>query len=258
MLGNIRKLAFGVMAATPIVVAAGSASADERLDEIFRIAAETTQLAQASQVRIDQIADETADLLAQYKVLLKEIDGLRVYNAQLQRQIDSQNREMNNLRDSIERVTLIERQITPLMINMIDGLDDFVSMDIPFLANERADRILTLREMMDRADVSPSEKFRRVFEAYQIESDYGRTLETYRDALPGTTEQVDFLRIGRVILAYLSLDGQTVGIWNKATRAWEEVDDSYTKAISDGIRMARAEIPYELNIFPISGPEAAQ
>ncbi len=258
MLGIKRKLAFCAMAATAFLLGAGSANADDRLDEIFRLVAETNQLSQASQVRIDQVAEETADLLSQYKILLKEIEGLRVYNAQLQRQIDGQNKKMNELRTSIEQVTLIERQITPLMIRMIDGLEQFVALDVPFLLNERDDRISTLREMMDRDDVSPSEKFRRVFEAYQIEGDYGRTIETYRGTLGNSGQQVDFLRWGRVAFMYQSLDGETYGVWNKSTKQWEELDDSYGKAVSNGIRIASAQIPAEVLLLPIPGPEKAQ
>ena len=190
--------------------------------------------------------------------MLKEIEGLRVYNAQLQRQIDGKNKKMNELRTSIEQVTLIERQITPLMIRMIDGIEQFVALDVPFLLGERRDRISTLREMMDRDDVSPSEKFRRVFEAYQIEGDYGRTIETYRGTLDNSGQQVDFLRWGRVAFMYQSLDGETYGVWNKETRQWEALDDSYAKAVSDGIRIASAQIPAEVLLLPIPGPEKAQ
>jgi hypothetical protein len=34
--------------------------------------------------------------------------------------------------------------------------------------------------MMTRADVTNAEKFRRIMEAYQIENDYGNTIEAYR------------------------------------------------------------------------------
>ena len=99
--------------------------------------------------------------------MLKEIEGLRVYNAQLTKQIRSQEQEMGKLAESIDQVTLIERQITPLMLRMIDGLEQFVELDMPFLLDERRDRVARLREMMDRADVTASEKFSQVLTRFR-------------------------------------------------------------------------------------------
>ena len=227
------------------------------LEEIFAEIAAANRIAQISQVRIDGLSEETAQLLAVYKTVLKEIEGLRVYNRQLQRQIDSQNEEMSQLRDSIERVTLIERQITPLMVRMIDALVQFVDLDVPFLMDERRERIRILQDMMGRADVSPSEKFRRVFEAYQIENDYGRTIEAYAAVLPvsGGERSVNILRIGRIALLYQTTDGSLSGVWNKNTNTWEALGDEYRSAIDEGIRIASQQTAPNMVRLPVLGPE---
>src|SRR5690606_27540324 len=124
------------------------------------------------QTRIDQVADQTDNLLASYKTELKVVDGLKVYNGLLQRQIDNQEAEKTALAESIDSVALIERQIVPMMTSMIDSLEDFITLDTPFLLKERQDRIARLRDMMVRSDVTAAEKFRQVVEAYQIENDY--------------------------------------------------------------------------------------
>jgi len=253
---KLKSLAASVIAFS--AVTAGTSFAQEvSLDDIFKVSAEGNRVAQASQTRIDGVNEETNTLLGQYKVVLKEIDGLRVYNAQLQRQINNQNREMGELRDSIERVTLIERQITPLMARMIEGLSSFVSNDVPFLLEERDERVQFLREMMDRADVSPSEKFRRVFEAYQIENDYGRTIEAYETVLSvgGGDRDVNILRIGRVGLYYQSKDSSFSGMWNPGSSSWEALGDEYTAEINYGIRMAGNQTSYNLLRLPIVAPE---
>lgn len=249
----------GLIAATGLIAAFsfGGQAGAATLDEIFQAQAEIVRLAQASQDRVDTLSDETSRLLEQYKAVLKEIDGLRVYNSQLQRQIDSQNREMQEITDSIERVTLIERQITPLMMRMVDGLEQFIELDMPFLVEERRDRIATLREMMDRADVSPSEKFRRVFEAYQIENEYGRTIEATSDVLPveGAERTVNVLRIGRIALLYQTEDGSISGFWNKDTGQWEVLGDEYRSPIAEGIRIASNQTSPNLIRIPITAPE---
>lgn len=235
----------------------GSAAAQAvTLDDIFQVTAETNKRAQESQVRVDNLSEETAKLLAQYKTVLKAVESLRVYNRQLQRQIDNQNLKISQLRDSIERVTLIERQITPLMLRMIDSLEAFVDNDVPFLLEERQGRIQTLRETMDRPDVTPSEKFRSTFEAYQIENNYGRTIEAYGGSIeiPGAGErQVNFLRIGRVGLYYQTLDGSLSGTWND--QGWKVLDESYRSAISEGIRIASQQTAPNLIRLPVGAPE---
>lgn len=249
----------GLLAAAGLAfaISSGDQARAATLDEIFQAQAEIVRLAQASQDRVDTLSEETSRLLEQYKAVLKEIDGLRVYNAQLQRQIDSQNREMQEITASIERVTLIERQITPLMMRMVEGLEQFIELDMPFLLDERRERIATLRDMMDRADVSPSEKFRRVFEAYQIENEYGRTIEATNDVLPvaGSERTVQVLRIGRIALLYQTEDGSVSGFWNKDTGQWQELDDEYASSISEGIRIASNQTSPNLIRIPIPAPE---
>jgi HPt (histidine-containing phosphotransfer) domain-containing protein len=238
---------------------AGTASA-ANLSDIYQVADQLNQQARQSQARIDALTEQTRDLLNDYKTVLKEIEGLQVYNRQLERQIGSQEREMAQLSRSIDEVTVIERQITPLMMRMIDGLDQFVSLDLPFLIGEREERVERLRDMMDRADVTVSEKFSPILQAYQIENEYGRTMEAYDDTvtIAGTPRKVDVLKVGRIALVYQSPDGDETGFYNPNTRQWERLGDAYTTPIRNGIRMARQQLSVDMLTLPIMGPEAAE
>ena len=239
---------------------AGVANAATTLDDIYQVAEQMNVAAKRSQSKIDSLTEETRLLLNEYKTVLKEIEGLRVYNRQLEKQIASQEKEMSQLTQSIDEVTVIERQITPLMLRMIDGLEQFVDLDLPFLLKERMGRVSRLRDMMDRADVAVSEKFSQVFRAYQIENDYGRTLEAYSDTIEiaGVDRKVDVLKVGRVSLMYQTGDGEETGRYNPQTQDWEEVDDSYQGSIRQGIRMARQQATTDLFSIPVIGAEAAR
>ncbi len=242
-----------------LVFASTSASATT-LSDIFQVAERINQSALRSQAKIDALTEETRKLLNEYKTVLKEIEGLRVYNRQLEKQIGNQEQEMADLSDSIDKVTVIERQITPLMLRMIDGLEQFVNLDMPFLLKERNERIERLREMMDRADVAVSEKFSQVLRAYQIENEYGRTMETYGDTIviDGTERKVDILKVGRVALVYQTPDGEETGMYNKGTGAYEAISDDYQASIRQGIRMARQQATQDMFSIPVHGAEAAQ
>jgi hypothetical protein len=241
------------------VLSGGSATA-ANLSDIFGVTDRINAQAKRSQAKIDALTEETRQLLNEYKTVLKEIEGLRVYNRQLGKQIGNQETEMAKLATSIDQVTLIERQITPLMLRMIDGLEQFVDLDLPFLLDERAKRIEGLRTMMDRADVAVSEKFSQILRAYQIENEYGRTMEAYGDTINigGTDLKADVLKVGRVALVFQTPDGEATGRWNEESGEWDELDDSYTAPVRSGIRMARKQLSVDMLIMPIEAPEAAE
>ena len=234
------------------LVASGTGYA-ANLSDIFQVAEQINDQAKRSQVKIDALTEETRQLLGEYKTVLKQIEGLRVYNRQLEKQIGNQEREMAQLARSIDEVTVIERQITPLMLRMIDAIEQFVDLDMPFLIDERHDRIENLRTMMDRADVAVSEKFSQVLRAYQIENEFGRTYEAYSDTINvgGSDRKVDVLKMGRVALVYQTSDGVETGMWNSDKGAWEPVDDSYKSAVRNGIRMARQQLSVDMLMLPV-------
>ena len=243
-----------------ITLAVTPVQAATTLSDIFQVAAQTNQAAKRSQAKIDALTEETRKLLSEYKTVLKEIEGLRVYNRQLEKQIANQETEMAQLSTSIDEVTVIERQITPLMLRMIDGLEQFIELDMPFFAKEREDRLNRLRETMDRADVAVSEKFSVVFRAFQTENEYGRTMNTYGDTIEiaGTERKVDILQLGRVALLYQTPDGEETGMYNKNTKSWEQIGDEYQASVRQGICMARQQATLDMFSIPVTGAEVAQ
>jgi hypothetical protein len=169
--------------------------------------------------------------------------------------------ELEELRASIDQVSTVERQVMPLMIRMIEGLQRFVELDIPFLYEERVKRVANLEALMERADVSMAEKFRRLTEAFQIENDFGRTIEAYQGTLviEGATLEVSFLRLGRIGLYYQTGDASVTGRWNPATRDWEVLKGSGARnQVRQGLKMARKLVAPDLLLLPVEAPEVVQ
>jgi len=232
----------------------------QALNEALKVRTAANETSAASQDRINGIADQTDELLRQYREELQQIEALQAYNGQLEKLLASQDRESVSLREQIESVTVIGREVTPLMLRMVDAIEDFVALDVPFLLDERRERVASLKALMDRADVTNAEKYRRILEAYQIENDFGRTIEAYRGSLEanGETKTVDYLRVGRVILLYQSLDGQEVGAWSQKDRAWQSLDGGYRPAIRQGLRIARKQAAPDLLKLPVPAAEDAR
>jgi hypothetical protein len=167
---------------------------------------------------------------------------------------------MNALSESIANVALIERQIIPLMIRMVDSLEGFIQLDTPFLLKERTGRIERLREAMERSDVSAAEKLRVVIEAYQIENDYGRTIEAYKGStdIDGNQLEVDFLRVGRVALLYQTVGGAHTGVWDTKSGTFVTLPPATYKAqVAVGLKIARKQVAPDLLIVPVAAPTRA-
>ena len=213
-----------------------------------------------SQKKIDNFSDETRKMLDAYRSATRQTETLRTYNQHIKQLINSQLEEKTSLEKQLLEIEITQREIIPLILNMLESLDKFIKLDIPFLTEERQQRVQQLQQMMLRADITNAEKFRRILEAYQIENDYGNTIEAYRAFLPidDAKSAVDFLRLGRVALYYQRLDGSETGFWNRPEKRWETLPSDYTLAIRNGLRIARKEAAPDLLIVPIPAAEAAK
>ncbi|MBA6341248.1 DUF3450 domain-containing protein [Colwellia sp. MB02u-10] len=223
------------------------------LTDVVKAGKQLNKTASQSQLQINKLSDKTLSKLQQFKTVNKEIQGLNVYNQQMQSQTSNQLIELQQIAQSMNQVSIIERQVSPLMSRMISTLAEFVKLDVPFLPIERSERIASLNEMLNRADVSVSEKFRRVLEAYQVEVDYGRTIEAYSGLLEvaGSERDVDFLRIGRISLVYQTRDGNHLGRWDQTSQSWETLPGDYRLGVNKALRIARKQLAPDLVLVPL-------
>lgn len=234
--------------------------AQEPLDQTaVNAQSEVDAAAAASQVQINETVDRTQTLGGQYAQTMAELDSLNKYNDQLQSQIDAQEAEMASIQTQLTDIETTNREVMPLMERMVATLEQFVAADLPFLKEERTNRVLTLKDIMGRADVAISEKYRRILEAYQIELEYGRTLEAYEGLLGDGADArtVQFVKLGRVSLLYQTLDGTETGYWNHESGTWV-VDEDYTENVREALRVARQEGAPELLHVPVPAPQEAR
>ena len=258
----LAPMAIFALAMTAVAEESAVIERTAEVSEILTAGAEKVQSAKKSQIYVDRIADQTDGLLQEFKQVNKQIESLRVYNSQLERQIASQKQMMVELEESIENATVIERGISPLMANMLSALEDFVGLDMPFKQERRQKAVAELYVNLDSAKFSAAEKFRQILEVYDIESDYSLSMESYTDQVDiegdGSLVEVQILRVGRVALVYQSKDKSKVGVWDKATNSWEPLSSSYRRAVDQAIRIAVKLAPQDVIEIPITAPETAQ
>lgn len=241
------------------IFAASVVSAQGGLDKPIEERVKANDAGAASQKRVEEIATATDGLIGEYRLTVKKIESLDIFNNQLRAVVDSQNEELASLQRQIDSVGEVSRSITPLMLKMIDSLDKFIAVDLPFDLEKRKDRVSKLRVLMRRSDVADAERYRGILEAYQIENDYGRTIESY----PGTVVRdgaeipVSYLRVGRLSLMYKTDDGAEVGFWNPTSKAYEPLGSEYMGWVTQALRVAKKQAAPELIKVPLPRPEQA-
>ncbi len=257
----MKKSCRGLALAAGLLFCAGTAAVggDAALDAAVQQNREAAQVQQ----RIDTLAGEADAALNDYRQTLARTEDLRAYNDQIERLAGEQQHELESLARQTASAQVLQQQIVPLLKKMVDTLDSFIKLDTPFLKAEREARLQSLQALLDRPDVGVPEKYRRVMEAYQVEAEYGRTIEAYTSALDqDLTEDpqdrtVNFLRVGRVALFYMTLDGGEVGYWDRTARRLQPLPGEYRDSIAQGLRIARKEITPDLIKIPLPPPETA-
>jgi hypothetical protein len=242
------------VATAAAVIVAGSVFAQSvTVDQVLEADLRRIQLAQESQERINEVVEGTRSLADDYRAIMKEVDGLKVYNRLMTAQTNGQQATLDDIALSLDQVDNINRQIFPLMERMIDGLEQSIALDIPFLMEERSKRVSDLQDIMERSDVSVAEKFRKVMEAYQIEMDYGSSSEWYREELnvDGAVREYNMLRVGRIGLYFQSDDTNITGWYNADSGQFELLGNEHRNEIRKGMRIARQLIAPELILIPL-------
>lgn len=211
------------------------------------------QSAQQSQLLIEELDDETRSMVSAYNRELERYEELLTYNENMRQLLTSQNEEKSRITQELDEVEVVRQAIVPMMVEMVDVLDQFVALDQPMLVEERQARVETLKSIVTRSDVDIAEKYRRIIEAYQIEAEYGQSLEAYESqaTIGGRELIVDYLRIGRVALYYVSLDRQQAGIWDSESRDWVQLPANYLDALDYALRVAREQAPPNLIQLPL-------
>ncbi|MFT5573890.1 MAG: hypothetical protein ACI9FR_002826 [Cryomorphaceae bacterium] len=190
---------------------------------------------------------------------LKLVEGLKVYNDQLAKQLVAQQTANGEIQVSIGEAANLEPQVVPLLNKMLTALEKFVQADLPFHKDDRLESIGRLKGLMVAPEASTSDRFRNIMDIYAAETEYGNTYEAYKDTQTVNGEQieVDMLRIGRVGLYYQTSDQKTSYMWDGANRDWKQLDGGQNRNIRKAIKVAAKTVAPELLSLLVPTPEGA-
>ena len=235
----------------------GSAVSADTLEDLHKEEAKIHAAAAKSQEKINTLFEQSQELLVEYRQTVDETENLKIYNDYIASLVADQQRGIDSLQRQIDSIEQTKQGIVPLMFRMIDSLEQFIKLDRPIRLEERLQRVERLRDLMANSNVTVSEQFRQVLEAYLVEVEYGTKIKSYQGTIDdaGTEVTVDFFNLGRTALLALSLDQTHAWVWNNESRSWEKLGDEYLSSTIDAVKMANGTIPAALVKLPISAAE---
>ena len=239
----------------------GSALAlSDQIQPLLDVAEERAKSEQVSQIKIDSMDDDTSLIVNEYKTVSKQIEGLKVYNAQMRKQIERQEERLKEIDKTMKEAQVMQRQIPPFTRRMLAGIEKSIELDMPFHLAERKERIAFAKAAIDNPTVSSAEGLRQVLETFNVEMEYGRKLDNYKDTIniEGQPREVNVLRVGRLSLVYQSSDESLTGAWDNKKQEWVELDNSYRNPTKKGLRIANRLATVSMLELPIPNPEAVQ
>lgn len=227
-------------------------SNEELLEQAISIEASSSNAAADRQDYINRIDSQIIELIGDIQYLSQQLDLTNIYNRQMQELISSQNNEIESINQQMVELDNTNRGILPKLEEMVLTLESIIQNDIPFLLTERNLRVNELKEILMQSNVSTSEKFRRVFEAYQIENEYGRTIESYRDeiSVEDNLYNVEVFRLGRVGLYARTSDGNFNAMYSKKEKKWIKQKGIDSELVT-ALKIARKELPPSLLKLPV-------
>jgi DNA repair exonuclease SbcCD ATPase subunit len=253
MSNTMKAIRMSLLAGAAALVAAGAANA--QLDQALQVARQSTTAGAQAQEEIDRLADQADNAEREYLALREQIQSQEVFLQQQRVFLRSQDNELTELNRQLERVGNIERDLTPMLLEMFVGLESFIEQDLPFRTAERQARMDRIQETLQDAQVSPAERYRLLLNAYEIEASYGRSLVAYEEEveIDGVPQAANVLQIGRVAL--IRDVGGDLEILTKANPEWRPVPGSMAADIQRAFRIANEVTTPEVFVAPLPGPD---
>lgn len=205
----------------------------------------------ALQEQIDAADEQTRSQLEELRRLERETQRLTADNASLTGRLAEEAERQQRLATALDTLQETRAALPVIEQNMSAQLSQWIEGDLPFLRDERLARV---ERQPDEQGENTIERINGLLEAWRVELDYGREIDSWRGRLRESDREreVDFLRIGRVGFYYLTPDGREGGLWNAEANAWQPLDDEYLREVRSGLRMAKDQRAPDLLTLPLS------
>ncbi|MEL7313240.1 MAG: DUF3450 domain-containing protein [Pseudomonadota bacterium] len=248
---NVLTPARGAILAATVVAFTAPAVA-QGLDRAIATGEQATRRAEQVQQQINQLDDERSDMVGEFRTLLQRKTAAELYARQQAAAVESQEREIASLTDQLARVDEITSQTVPMLEALVDDLDTFIDADLPFRLEARKDRVARLREYLVDPNISVTERYRQIMDAYTAEMESGRKTDTWTETIDvdGSPVQVDMVLFGRVALVYMDPTGRYAKRYDRDTQTWVDLEGKYKPEIEKAIRIIQGKRTQDVMYVP--------
>lgn len=207
--------------------------AEVKTDDVIKEELQSLSATVESQRRVESLDKQVQQYTEDRRQLGYELRLQSKYQQQLAFQVRHLESALVELDDEMDNIRKTKIRLLPLLADMHQGLEALVQQDLPFLLQERSLRLSLLKEKLADPTVTSAQKLNKLIEAYQVEIGYGYSVETWQGRL-SPTQEVDFLRVGRVGYYYLSLDAKAGAQWINGA-GWQTLNDQQLAQIKRSI-----------------------
>lgn len=222
-------------------------------DKVKRPVEDSIKIRQATQKEREKWSEKKPILEAEYDSLEADQKRLLEYRQQLLEELQSSGERIAHLEGRIEAIEKISEKLIPFLEEVYRKLADSVDEGLPFLQEERSERLDSLDKTLGDPEITMGEKFRKVMEALSIEAEYGNTVEVYQDMIDlGDNEVlVNIFRLGKISLFFESLDLATTGYYNPAKNQWERLPRAANRDIRMAVEIGSKQRPADIVTLPL-------
>lgn len=248
---NVLTPARGAILAATVIGFTAPAVA-QGLDRAIATGEQATRRAEQVQQQINQLDDERSDMVGEFRTLLQRKTAAELYARQQAAAVESQEREIASLTDQLARVDEITSQTVPMLEALVDDLDTFIDADLPFRIEQRKERVARLREYLVDPNISVTERYRQIMDAYTAEMESGRKTDTWTETIDvdGSPVQVNMVLFGRVALVYMDPTGRYAKRYDRDTQTWVDLEGRYKPEIDKAIRIIQGKRTQDVMYVP--------
>lgn len=191
-------------------------------------------------------------LLSKMGQLDHRLERLQLQSEQLRQVLLAEDRRVAQQRHRLTETKKLRDGLQAWLQDIARQYADDAGQGLPFLVAEREKRQADLETVLADPYTPLYEKFRRVFEVFLVETEFGYSSEVYRENIQLTGEilQVDLLRIGRTALFFRTPDGSKSGLFDPSIQQFKLFPEKSTD-LSRAFALVRREAAAEMVSLPV-------